>query len=45
MTKERDDAIFWAVIGIIILASAFVWLGKESGWWEFEFPFWPVMFL
>ncbi|UCE15363.1 MAG: hypothetical protein JSV12_05655 [Candidatus Bathyarchaeota archaeon] len=45
MTKERDDAIFWAVIGIIILVSAFIWLGKESGWWEFEFPFWPVMFV
>lgn len=45
MTKDRDDAIFWAVIGIIILVSAFTWLGTEVGWWEFEFPFWPVMFL
>jgi len=45
MSKERDDAIFWAVIGTIILVSAFTWLGTESGWWEIEFPFWPVMFL
>lgn len=41
--KERDDAIFWGVIGLIILASAGIWLGKELGWWQFEFPFWPVI--
>ncbi len=45
MTKERDDAIFWGVIGFIILVSSFIWLGKEVGWWQFEFPFWPVIFI
>jgi predicted tellurium resistance membrane protein TerC len=41
--KERDDAIFWGVIGVIILISSIIWLGKEVGWWQFEFPFWPVI--
>jgi len=45
MTKERDDAIFWGAIGAIVLVSAFIWLGKEIGWWDFEFPFWPVIFI
>jgi len=33
------------VIGAIVVISSFIWLGKEIGWWIFEFPFWPVMFL
>jgi len=45
MTKERDDAIFWGVIGVIILISSLIWFGKEAGWWVFEFPFWPVIFI
>ena len=45
MTKERDDAVFWGVIGTIILVSALTWLGTEAGLWAFEFPFWPAMFV
>ncbi|MFC1506029.1 hypothetical protein ACFLQ6_03045 [Thermoproteota archaeon] len=41
--KQRDDAIFWGVIGLIILVSSGIWLGKELGWWQFDFPFWPVI--
>jgi hypothetical protein len=31
------------VIGLIILVSSGIWLGKELGWWHFDFPFWPVI--
>jgi len=41
--KQKDDAIFWGVIGLIILVSAGIWLGRELGWWHFDFPFWPVI--
>lgn len=43
--KQRDDAIFWGMIGLIILVSSGIWLGKELGWWQFDFPFWPVIFI
>lgn len=43
MTKERDDTIFWGVIGSIVVISSFIWLGKEIEWWEFDFSFWPVI--
>lgn len=41
--KKRDEAIFWGVIGLIVLISSVVWLIKELGYWEFEFPFWPAI--
>ncbi|MCK5627376.1 hypothetical protein KAI23_05360, partial [Candidatus Bathyarchaeota archaeon] len=41
--KQKDDAIFWGIIGLIILVSASIWLGKELGWWHFDFPFWPMI--
>lgn len=45
MSKKRDDAIFWGVIGVIILASALTGLGTAVGYWEVEFPFWSTMFV
>ena len=45
MSKKMNDAIFWAVIGILVVISAFSGLGTEAGWWAYEFPFWPVMFV
>ena len=45
MTKERDDAVFWIVVGVIVLLSAFTWWGTEAGVWTLEFPFWPSMFI
>ena len=39
MTKERDDAVFWGVIGVIVVSSGFTWFGKDAGWWAFDFPF------
>ncbi len=43
MTKERDDAVFWGVIGVIVLVEALTWLGTEVGLWLLEFPFWTTM--
>lgn len=43
MTKERDDAVFWGVIGVIVLVEALTWLGTEVGLWTLEFPFWATM--
>jgi predicted tellurium resistance membrane protein TerC len=40
MNKRRDHAIFWGVIGVIILAEASTALGKAVGYWEADFPFW-----
>jgi predicted tellurium resistance membrane protein TerC len=40
MNKRRDNAIFWGVIGVIILAEASTALGKAVGYWEADFPFW-----
>ena len=45
MSKQRDDAIFWGVIGVIILVSALTGLGTAAGYWNVEFPFWPTMFV
>lgn len=43
MSKEKDDAVFWGVIGVIILVEALTWLGTEVGLWVLEFPFWATM--
>jgi uncharacterized protein (DUF983 family) len=43
MSKEKDDAVFWGVIGVIILVAALTWLGTEVGLWVLEFPFWGTM--
>ena len=40
MSKRRDNAIFWGVIGVFILAEASTALGKAVGYWEADFPFW-----
>ena len=45
MNKKMNDAIFWAVIGIVVVLSALSGLGTEAGWWAYDFPFWPVMFV
>ena len=45
MNKKMNDAIFWAVIGIVVVLSALSGLGTEAGWWDYDFPFWPVMFV
>ena len=45
MSKKINDAIFWAVIGTLVVISAVTGLGTEAGWWAYEFPFWPVMFV
>lgn len=45
MNKKMNDAIFWAVIGILVVLSALSGLGTEAGWWAYDFPFWPVMFV
>jgi len=45
MNKKMNDAIFWAVIGVVIVLSALSGLGTEAGWWAYDFPFWPVMFV
>ncbi len=31
------------VIGIFIFCWGLVWLGNDMGWWDFSFPFWPVI--
>ncbi len=33
------------VLGIFILCWGFVWLGNDIGWWNFSFPFWPVIII
>ena len=45
MSKKTNDAIFWAVVGIIIIISAATGFGRVAGLWVYEFPFWPVMFV
>ena len=45
MSKKTNDAIFWAVIGLIIVVSALAGLGTAVGLWAYEFPFWPAMFV
>jgi predicted tellurium resistance membrane protein TerC len=45
MSKRRDNAIFWGVIGVIILAEASTALGKAVGYWEADFPFWASIFV
>ena len=45
MSKKTNDAIFWVVIGILVVIGAFTGLGTEAGWWAYEFPFWQVMFV
>jgi len=43
MNKKRDNAIFWGVIGVIILVEASTVLGKAAGYWEGNFPFWATI--
>ena len=45
MSKKTNDAIFWVVIGIVVVVSAVAGLGTAAGLWVYEFPFWPVMFV
>lgn len=33
------------VLGLLILAWGAVWLGNDLGWWNVEFPFWPVVII
>jgi predicted tellurium resistance membrane protein TerC len=45
MSKRRDNAIFWGVIGVIILVEALTVFGKAVGSWEADFPFWASIFV
>lgn len=45
MSKKRDNAIFWGVIGVIILVEALTLFGKAVGYWEADFPFWASIFV
>ena len=45
MSKKIDDAIFWGVVGVIVIVSALTGLGTAAGYWDVEFPFWPTMFV
>ncbi|HWQ65586.1 MAG TPA: hypothetical protein VN372_01830 [Methanospirillum sp.] len=33
------------ILSIFILSWGIVWLGNDLGWWEFQFPFWPVIMI
>jgi predicted tellurium resistance membrane protein TerC len=45
MSKKRDNAIFWGVIGVITLAEALTVFGKAIGYWKADFPFWASIFV
>jgi len=29
--------------GLFILLWGVTWLGNDMGWWDMNFPFWPVL--
>lgn len=31
------------LLAVFILAWGTVWLGNDLGWWNMQFPFWPVV--
>ena len=31
------------LLAVFILAWGTVWLGNDLGWWNVQFPFWPVV--
>lgn len=33
------------IAGLFILAWGITWLGNDLGFWQFDFPFWPVVII
>ena len=43
LTRKKEEAIFWFLIGVIILIASIIWLGNDIGLWQVTFPFWPII--
>ena len=41
--RKKELSVFGLVFSLLVLAWGVVWLGNDLGWWEFSFPFWPVL--
>jgi len=37
--------IWTTVLGVLFLAWGVTWLGNSLGWWNYDFPFWPVVLI
>ena len=33
------------IFGLFILTWGAIWLGNDLGWWQLEFPFWPILII
>ena len=40
---KRGQDIVGLLIGLFVLAWGVVWMGNEMGWWQYNFPFWPII--
>ncbi|MBL7169475.1 MAG: hypothetical protein ISS48_00470 [Candidatus Aenigmarchaeota archaeon] len=39
------EKIFAFLLGLIVIISAISWIGNDIGWWQINFPFWPLIAL
>ena len=43
LKRKKEDALFWFLVGIVILIASIIWLGNDIGLWQVSFPFWPIV--
>jgi hypothetical protein len=40
---KKSLSVGGLVFSLLILSWGVAWLGNDLGWWQFDFPFWPVL--
>ncbi|PKL60243.1 MAG: hypothetical protein CVV33_03680 [Methanomicrobiales archaeon HGW-Methanomicrobiales-4] len=41
--KANSYSIGGVLLALFILSWGIVWLGNDLGWWNLQFPFWPIV--
>ena len=41
--KNNSWSVGGVILALFILSWGIIWLGNDIGWWQLQFPFWPVV--
>jgi hypothetical protein len=46
MTKNDYHAgIGMLIVAIFLMSWGVIWMGNDLGWWNINFPFWPIVLI